>query len=128
MTRGTCRSPSLVNQAKNAFGYFGIASEITSRINFAVNSGNALILAEPRLSTRSGGEASFLAGGEFPIELSTINGTTIEFKEFGVSLSVSPVVDRNNNIRANVATEISAIDRSVAVGDVPGLTYPQNQH
>ncbi|NKB38272.1 MAG: hypothetical protein GKR93_14095 [Gammaproteobacteria bacterium] len=113
--------PTLVNQAKNAFGYFGIASEITSRINFAVNSGNALILAEPRLSTRSGGEASFLAGGEFPIELSTINGTTIEFKEFGVSLSVSPVVDRNNNIRANVATEISAIDRSVAVGDVPGL-------
>lgn len=112
---------NLINDTKSAFGYFGIASEISSRINFAVDSGNALILAEPRLSTRSGGEASFLAGGEFPIELSTINGTTIEFKEFGVSLNVKPEVDRNNNIRANVATEISAIDRSVAVGDVPGL-------
>ena len=114
-------SDNLANDAASAFGYFGIASEITSRINFAVNSGNALILAEPRLSTRSGGEASFLAGGEFPIEISTINGTTIEFKEFGVALSVKPVVDRNNNIRANVSTEISAIDRSVSVGDVPGL-------
>ena len=113
--------PRLINQAESAAGYFGIASEITSRINFAVNSGNAVILAEPRLSTRSGGEASFLAGGEFPIELSTINGTTIQFKEFGVALSVKPQVDRNNNIRANVATEISAIDRSVSVGDVPGL-------
>ncbi|MFT5350453.1 MAG: pilus assembly protein CpaC [Planctomycetota bacterium] len=112
---------NIVNDVTNAFGYFGIASEISSRINFAVNSGNALILAEPRLSTRSGGEASFLAGGEFPIEISTISGTTIEFKEFGVALSVKPVVDRNNNIRANVSTEISAIDRSVAVGDVPGL-------
>ena len=30
-------------------------------------------------------------------------------------------MDRNNNIRANVSTEISAIDRSVSVGDVPGL-------
>ncbi len=114
-------SDNLANDAASAFGYFGIASEITSRINFAVNSGNALILAEPRLSTRSGGEASFLAGGEFPIEISTINGTTIEFKEFGVALSVKPVVDRSNNIRANVSTEISAIDRSVSVGDVPGL-------
>ncbi|MBT7952810.1 MAG: type II and III secretion system protein [Gammaproteobacteria bacterium] len=114
--------PRLINQANNgAFGYFGIAAEITSRINFAVNSGNAVILAEPRLSTRSGGEASFLAGGEFPIEISTISGTTIEFKEFGVALSVKPVVDRNDNIRANVSTEISAIDRSVSVGDVPGL-------
>ena len=112
---------NLVNDVSNAFGYFGIASEITSRINFAVNSGNALILAEPRLSTRSGGEASFLAGGEFPIEISTISGTTIEFKEFGVALSIKPEVDRKNNIRANVSTEISAIDRSVSVGDVPGL-------
>lgn len=105
----------------SALGYFGIATEITSRINFAVNSGNALILAEPRLATRSGGEANFLAGGEFPIEISTINGTTIEFKEFGIALSIAPVVDRENNIRAHISTEISAIDRSVSVGDVPGL-------
>jgi pilus assembly protein CpaC len=111
----------LVNNAASALGYFGIATEITSRINFAVNSGNALILAEPRLSTRSGGEASFLAGGEFPIEISTINGTTIEFKEFGVGLKVRPEVDRNDNIRAYVETEISAIDRSVSIGDTPGL-------
>ena len=112
---------NLVDDVASAFGFFGIASEISSRINFAVGSGNALILAEPRLSTRSGGEASFLAGGEFPIEISTISGTTIEFKEFGVALSVKPTVDRKNNIRANVSTEISAINRAVSVGDVPGL-------
>ena len=112
---------NLTNNATSAFGYFGIATEITSRINFAVNSGNALILAEPRLSARSGGEATFLAGGEFPIESSTINGSNIEFKEFGVSLSIKPVVDRNNNIRGNVSTEISSIDNSVAVNGIPGL-------
>lgn len=107
--------------AESALGYFGIVSEITSRINFAVNSGNALILAEPRLAARSGGSAKFLAGGEFPISISNINGTTIEFKEFGIQLSVTPEVDRNNNIRAEVETEVSAIDNSVAVQGVPGL-------
>lgn len=106
---------------RSALGYFGIVSEITSRINFAVNSGNALILAEPRLAARSGGEATFLAGGEFPIETSNINGTTVEFKEFGIQLEVKPTVDTNNNVRASVSTELSSIDNSVAVNGVPGL-------
>jgi pilus assembly protein CpaC len=113
--------PFLAKQATSAFGYFGIATEITSRINLAVNSGNALILAEPRLATRSGGEANFLAGGEIPYSISNINGTTIEFKEFGISLSVKPIVDRDDNIRASVSTEVSAIDTSVSVEGVPGF-------
>ena len=107
--------------SRSPLGYFGIVSEITSRINFAVNSGNALILAEPRLAARSGGEATFLAGGEFPIESSSINGTTIEFKQFGIQLEVKPTVDTNNNVLANVSTELSSIDNSVAVNGVPGL-------
>jgi pilus assembly protein CpaC len=107
--------------AESPLGYFGVVSEITSRINFAVNSGNALVLAEPRLAARSGGEATFLAGGEFPIETSNINGTTVEFKQFGIQLDVKPIVDINNNVRANVSTELSAIDNSVAVNGIPGL-------
>lgn len=107
--------------AVSSLGYFGLVSEITSRINFAVESGNALILAEPRLAARSGGEATFLAGGEFPIESSSINGTTIEFKQFGIELIVKPTVDRNNNVHAYVETILSAIDNSVAVGGIPGL-------
>jgi pilus assembly protein CpaC len=102
-------------------GYFGIATEISSRINFAVDTGNAILLAEPRLATRSGGEAKFLAGGEFPIQISNINGTTVEFKEFGIALEISPEVDANDNIRASVMTEVSAIDNSVAVDGIPGL-------
>lgn len=107
---------------RSALGYFGLVSEITSRINFAVNSGNALILAEPRLAARSGGEATFLSGGEFPIEISNINGTTVEFKQFGIQLAVKPEVDLNNNVRAKVTTEISSVDFSVAVNNIPGLS------
>ncbi len=107
--------------AINPLGYFGLVSEITSRINFAVESGNALILAEPRLAARSGGEATFHAGGEFPIESSSINGTTIEFKQFGIELIVKPTVDRNNNVHAYVETILSDIDFSISVGGIPGL-------
>jgi pilus assembly protein CpaC len=102
-------------------GYFGVVSSITSRINFGVNSGDVIILAEPRLAARSGGEASFLSGGEFPIEISNINGTSIEFKEFGIALTVKPEVDKNNNVRAKVTTELSSL-AGTTVNGVPSLT------
>lgn len=111
-----------VDLTTDPLGFFGIAAEIGSRINFLVNSGDALILAEPRLSTRSGGEATFLAGGEIPLPTTGALGqSNVEFKEFGISMSISPVVDSKDRISATVATEISAIDNSVAVNGIPGF-------
>jgi pilus assembly protein CpaC len=112
----------LPRSATSPLGYFGIATEISSRINLAVNSGNAVILAEPRLATRSGGEATFLAGGEVPYQVTnSLGASNVEFKEFGIQMTLKPEVDANNNIRATVATEVSAIDNSVAVQGVPGF-------
>ena len=107
--------------ARQSFGYFGIATEISSRINLAVASGDAVILASPRLVARSGGEANFLAGGEIPIEIVTPTSAAVEFKEFGILLNIKPEVDLNGNIMATVETEISAVDNSVTVGGVPGF-------
>lgn len=103
-------------------GNFGIVTEISSRINLLVNSGDALILAEPRLVARSGGEATFLAGGEVPLPTTGALGqSNVEFKEFGISMTIRPVVDGNERIQATVETEISAIDNSVAVDGIPGF-------
>lgn len=103
-------------------GYFGIITEITSRIQLLESSGDAVILAEPKLSSRSGGVAEFLAGGEIPIVTTgNLGSSNTEFKEFGIKLNISPLVDDENTIMAKVATEISAVDRSNAVGDVPAF-------
>lgn len=105
-----------------ALGFFGLATEITSRINLLASTGDAIILAEPKLSARSGGQAEFLAGGEIPVVTTgTLGSSNVEFKEFGIKLNISPIVDDFNNILANVATEVSAVDRSNAVGDVPAF-------
>lgn len=107
---------------QNGVGFFGIATSISSQINLAVSSGDAIILASPTLSTRSGTEAEFLSGGEFPIPVPDGNGgTTIEFKEFGVLLNVTPELGRDGQIAAKVETEVSSIDQSVAVNGTPGL-------
>jgi pilus assembly protein CpaC len=105
-------------------GYFlaGIASNITSQINFAVDNGDAYILAAPELNTKSGGTASFLAGGEVPIPQSGALGTTnVEYKPYGVKLSIVPVVDANNIISAHLTTEVSQIDPTVTYLGMPGF-------
>ena len=97
-------------------------TSFTSALNLAVQRGEAVVLAEPRLSCRSGGSARFVAGGEIPIPHASGLGTTsIVFKEFGIKFDVSPVADLNDNISARVATEISSINNEIRVNDVPGL-------
>jgi pilus assembly protein CpaC len=84
-------------------------------------------LAEPNLIALSGDTAHFLAGGEFPIPVAQDDDTiTIEFKEFGVSLSFTPTVIGTDLINLVVAPEVSRIDPTVSIstGDVFGVEIP----
>lgn len=102
--------------------HFGIATSIASSINLLMSQGKAWVLAEPKLSTKSGESAKFLAGGEVPIPVPGPFGqTTIEFKEYGIKLEILPVVNQRGEISAEVLAEVSRIDPSVSVQGVPGL-------
>ncbi|HVL55148.1 MAG TPA: pilus assembly protein N-terminal domain-containing protein [Burkholderiaceae bacterium] len=101
---------------------FGLVTSLSSMLNFLVQNGDAVILAEPRLSCRSGGSARFVAGGELPIPVSGLLGhTSVAFKEYGVKFEVSPVATETGVIAAKIATEISSINFDVSVKEVPGL-------
>ncbi len=79
-------------------------------------------LAEPNLVAVSGEDASFLAGGEFPISVETEDGVRIEFKEFGIRLLFTPTVIDDDLIRLDLSTEVSQIDTSVSVAGFPGIS------
>ena len=118
---GTNLAGTLPLNINPVLGTFGLATGIASAINLLISTGDAILLAEPRLSARSGGKAEFLAGGEIPVVTSSISGTDVEYKEFGIILNISPIVDDENNIMATINTEVSAVDFSNAVGDVPAF-------
>jgi pilus assembly protein CpaC len=80
------------------------------------------VLAEPNLMTESGKEANFLAGGEFPYpSLQSSGGTgssnavTIQFKEFGIRLSFTPILAADGTIHLKVKPEVSTLDFANAV-------------
>ena len=86
------------------------------------------ILAEPNLIAVNGKEASFLAGGEFPFPVAQPSGqglstVTIQFREFGVRLKFTPVIQPNGNIHLHVVPEVSTLDFTNAV-TVAGTTIP----
>jgi len=103
-------------------GFVTLASVITSKINLLVQDGEATMLAAPNLTTRSGSTAKFIAGGEIPLPVQGAFGqTTVEFKEYGIIAEVTPVADSSGVIYAKVDVEVSSIDRSVTIQNIPGL-------
>ncbi|MGA2965443.1 MAG: type II and III secretion system protein family protein [Terriglobales bacterium] len=95
----------------------------------ALKSQNLLqILAEPNLIAVNGKEASFLAGGEFPFPVAQQNASgiatvTIQFREFGVRLKFTPVIQPNGNIHLHVAPEVSTLDLADGVS-IGGTVIP----
>jgi len=74
-------------------------------------------LAEPNLTAISGEAAKFLAGGEFPVPASRDRdgNITVEFKQFGVGLSFTPVVLSRGRISLQISTEVSELTNTGAL-------------
>ena len=87
----------------------------------------ANILAEPNLTTVSGEQAGFLAGGEFPVPTGRDRegNIIVEFKQFGVSLNFKPIVLSPDRISVQLNTEVSSLNQgqgiTLADVEVPGL-------
>jgi pilus assembly protein CpaC len=98
--------------------------DILSALDLAENDGRVHTLAEPNLTALSGETASFLAGGEFPIPMANgLSGTSIEFKQYGVSLAFTPTVLEGGRISMRVRPEVSELSQEGAI-QINGFTIP----
>jgi pilus assembly protein CpaC len=87
----------------------------------------AEILARPSLVIKNGRTGGFLAGGEFPLPVTSTLGlnasSTVEFKPFGVRLDFLPTITWSNVIDLRIFPEVSNIDESIArVNGIPALS------
>jgi pilus assembly protein CpaC len=75
-------------------------------------------LAEPNLTTLSGVNASFLAGGQIPIRTLDADGNySVEYRDFGVRLQFTPTVMEGDRIQIHLTPEVSAIGGFSGAGD-----------
>ena len=100
------------------------------RLSLLESRGVVRVLAEPSLTVMSGQTATFLAGGEFPIPVSQsgsgVGGgaaITVEYKEFGVRLPLTPTVLGKGRIALKVAPEVSDLDFTAGI-QIGGVAVP----
>jgi pilus assembly protein CpaC len=99
---------------------FDIQNQLGAVIKALQTRGLFQSLAEPNLVAETGKEASFLAGGEFPIPVAQGSGgggvaITVVFKEFGIRLNFTPNVVGTDRVRLKVRPEVSTLDFSNAI-------------
>ena len=107
------------------FNISWIGGKTMVMINALEGSGFAYTLARPSLVALSGQSASFLAGGEIPIPVpsSGSDNVSIEYKEFGIRLTLTPTIVGRNRIALKVAPEVSELDYSNGV-NIAGTVVP----
>lgn len=98
-----------------------VAINLPATINLAVDNGDAVLLASPKIASRSGGKAKFTAGGEVPLPTVSQQGTNVEFKPYGILLEVEPQVNGDGSISGIVKAEVSAIDPGLSVMGIPAF-------
>lgn len=100
----------------------GTATPFTLKLDALIQEGKAQILSRPRVACQSGKEAELIVGGEQPIFTTQIaattgnQGTSVEYKEFGIKLKIKPVLTDEKRIKLGVNVEVSDIGAVQSIG------------
>ena len=109
-------APVTTRQNVNSAGLLGFTTgslQIGILLEALETKGVVRTLAEPNLTALSGQEASFLAGGEYPVPVSDDGTITVEYKPFGVEMKFTPTVVDGDLINLQIAAAVSSVDGSV---------------
>ncbi len=104
-----------------------ILDPFRARINALVNNGNARILSQPNVSAVEGAAAQITIGGERPVPkvVATVGavGTQVEFRRYGVIISMRPTVTGENTILLQIRADVTAPDRTFEI-NIGGSLVP----
>ncbi len=114
-------APLITNTLSSAVNLFFLNNPagVAAMLHAIRQTGDMRTLAEPNLIAMDGQQASFLAGGEFPVPIVQRgpdgNNVTVVFKEYGVRLNFKPTIIDEDHIRLELEPEVSSIDFSNGV-------------
>jgi Flp pilus assembly secretin CpaC len=96
-------------------------SELEFTLHALELEGSLRVLSRPEIAVRTPGEAELFAGGELPLRVRSRFGEQVQWKRFGLTLQLKAAARAGPRVRLEITTEVSHLDESIAVGEVPGL-------
>ncbi|UUC93481.1 MULTISPECIES: type II and III secretion system protein family protein [Comamonas] len=126
---GSSTTGATANPLTQAFNLLMQFDKAGIGVNIGMLEGNNLarVLAAPTLVALSGQSANFLSGGEVPVPVPAGTGmVAIQYKPYGIGLTVSPTVLSNDRIVLKVAPEASELDYANTIvlnsATIPSIT------
>lgn len=103
---------SAVNtRSPDTFGNLGTFAPVNAQLNLLIQNGYARLLSQPNMVTLSGEKANILVGGQIPVPVSNQNGQiSIEWKDYGIKLDITPEASLDGVISSKVKAEVSAME------------------
>lgn len=99
-----------------------VITGILPSLDILVNDGGAKQLANPRLICKSGEKArEVVDGGLYPVIVVTNLEIKIEYREYGIIVEISPLVNENNSVDAKIKVSISQVGRLI---EKQGVSVP----
>jgi Flp pilus assembly secretin CpaC len=138
MTANVVDQPFLIGQTgggpfDSSNGSFSMFDPIGAQLHALQQNNKARTLAKPNMLVLDGREADMLVGGELPIPVVQAAGggasgstITVQYKEFGVKLHMTPVITGSSTVQLKIATEVSSVTATNAVV-INGFSIPAIQ-
>ncbi len=105
-------------------GDFSRTTQLVATVNALITQGKGRVLSRPKLVVKNGQEASFLVGGQIPIQTRTTTTTLgasstitdhVAYQSYGVSLTITPTIKREK-IDLDLSVDVSDIDAANSTG------------
>ena len=89
----------------------GQVASLNAQLSLLMQNGYAKLLSQPNMVTLSGEKANILVGGQIPVPVSNMAGqVSIEWKDYGIKLDISPEASLDGIITSKVKAEVSAME------------------
>ena len=94
-----------------SLGNLGAVAPLNTQLNLLLQNGFVKLLSQPNMVTLSGEKANILVGGQIPVPVSNMAGqVSIEWKDYGIKLEISPEASLDGIITSKVKAEVSAME------------------
>jgi len=111
--------------SKPVGGTFTSVLKLQTALQAAIAEGRARLLARPKLVTVNGGKATFNSGGEKGYQMFSSQGVpSVEWKKYGITLEVEPLIVHENNsenLSMHVIAEASELEQMQTNSSVPAI-------
>jgi len=95
------------------------AAQLNIRLEALETQGKARILSSPKVMVADNKEARIESGSRIPFQVTTLEGTSIEFIDASVNLTVTPHVTSDGNVYMVIDAAKNSTDGVIIAGGVP---------